>query len=58
MQYKIIECSKPSSTKAIVTLTEQVLNALTQGWELQGGVCCVADTNNLGFIVTQAMIKK
>jgi len=57
MEYKVVYFERYSEDEAITTLEEKVTELLSQGWQTQGGVTVIRDTQNF-YHVYQAMVKE
>jgi hypothetical protein len=56
MEYKVVYFERYSEDEVITTLEEKVTELLSQGWQTQGGVTVIRDTQNF-YHVYQAMVK-
>lgn len=56
MEYKVIYFERHSEEEAIEKLNEQINELLSNGWQTQGGVCVIQDSQDF-YHVYQAIIK-
>lgn len=57
MEYKVVYFVRYSDAEAITALEETVTELLSQGWQTQGGISVIRDTQNF-YHMYQAMVKE
>ncbi len=58
MKYKVLYFDNSQLRIAIHDLEKEIQKALMLGWELQGGVNVIYNSNSGVYFVSQALIKK